>query len=143
MRKIKEKTSFETIWKYIKFMDTVIGLFLFQDPSKKRTVLEKFLSFTLIRQAIPVTILIVSTLIVFNFKLISVIFVASLMTFEMAWYFTLGTMILKKEVLKDVLKWCEGLYDVEKRFHKVVQKAAEIHLISMERRTTKLYTWKI
>lgn len=141
MLKPKKKVNFKNIWALIEQADTVMGTFLFKNPSEKITLKEKFFKLTWARHAFFFYFFMVSTLIVTNFALISVILSVSMISISIFVYIVLFTNILKKSEMKDLLYWCENLYDVENKFNTVVQNVAQIHLISMESKTTKLLKW--
>lgn len=134
----QEKVNFERIWKILKGLDAAIGVFAFKD-SAQRTILENLLKLTVPRHVFLWSFLVVSTLILTDFQLISVILTGSTSTVMLACYTVI--IISKKTTFKKVIKWCEKLYDVEEKYHKVVQKSAETHLISIETRVTKILKW--
>lgn len=133
----KNKVTFKRIGELIQQFDTVIGLFLFKEPTGSKTRIEQFYSLTLPGHALAIVVLMVSTLFVTNFSLISIIYTSATSMIAAMMQFIVRKMIRNKNNFKDMLVWCEDLYDMEKNFPETVLKAAEIHLRAVERRTCK------
>lgn len=133
-----EKPTFNNIWKFLKRIDAFAGVFLFKDPSEKKTLLEKYLSYTMKKQAILITVFFISTLYVTNFKLISIVFCASVLTFMASWYISMTTMIYRKKTFLHLIKWCEELYDIERKYHPKIQDIAVKNVVAMEKFCMKL-----
>lgn len=141
MAKSNVKPSFFNILKFFKRIDTILGLFLLKDSSWKKTTLERFFSLTLKRHVLFSTFLFISTLIVSNFNLISVIFCACFLSFELTWFVAMKTMISKKATFYYILAWCEDMYNYETKFCTKIQEIASAQLASTERKTMKVIKW--
>lgn len=141
MEKPNKNVNFDNIWQRMKFIDFAVGLFLFKDPVEKISPFFKFLAQTQARHAILLPLFITSTLVITNFELISVIFVASLITLMMPLHFTLLNCTMKKEKLKELFKWCGDQYDVQNYFHPRVQKIADAQMLATERFTVTTLKW--
>lgn len=137
----KKKVSFDKVWEVIQQTDIAVGLFLFKDTSIKLSRKEKFLAKVVPANATIITILVVSTLIITNFKLINVIFCVSHLTPFVSVYIIILKLKWNKNTLKDLVKWCENLYDVDKKYHELIREIAEKHVVLMERRTLKMLKW--
>lgn len=135
------KPNFTRIRKFILQCNATFGIFLFRDPSVQKTGLEKLLSLIWPTQAIVLVLVLITTLFVTNFALISIILFGAIVCCVGFLYFTLTKMIWDKEILISFLKWCEHLYDIENKFPDVIQEMAETHLISMEMRIFKMLKW--
>lgn len=141
MLKKGKKITFTNILKLIKQFDTALGIFLYKPPDEKKTSKEKCLSMTLSTFLTMITVLVVSTLIVTKFALINFIFSCSVFSIAGSLCVFVAKINRNKTILKDLLDWCEGLYNLEKSFVEVVQQTAATHLIAVEKRTSKLLKW--
>lgn len=134
----KKKTSFTRIRRLIEQFDTVAGLFLFKQLGTTKSKTEKLLMTTWPGHGIALITFAVSTIVITNFALISFILSIATLSIATTLHVTIIGMIRNKGTLKDLLGWCESLYDVEKYFSKRVQKIAEPHLTKLEGQTLKL-----
>lgn len=133
MSPTKNKVNFTKIRELIHQMDTIAGLLLFRNLSRKSDGKEKFIKATLPAQVVVDIFMCVSTLIVSNFNLISIIFVSSVSMTYCFLFVTLKKFIVNKTVLRGLVKWCESLYDVQEKFNKATHKTVETHLVSIEK----------
>lgn len=117
-----KKVSFTKIWKFIQQMDSLVGQFLFKDPSEKFSRKDQLLVLSFPVFAFLFVFLMGSTLIITKFRLISMIFCFSLSSAYFQFYVTIVNLIRRKSTLKDLFEWCSSLYDVNKKFHNMVQK---------------------
>lgn len=133
MSKKQKKTNFNKIRELIERIDATTGIFFLKDPCEKISIKEKLLMATFPILVFNEGFLFVSTLLVTNFSLISVIFTSSLFLTFLLLFGTLAKFTCNKSVLKELLNWCESLYDVPVKFNKLVHKPAEARLISIGR----------
>lgn len=137
----KKKASFDKVWKSIQQADINSGFFLLQNLPKKKTLKEKFFQLTLPTHVFFVVVFIASTLVVTKFKLFNIIICLSLFSSFLCLYCALAKLTWNKNTFRDLLSWCEGLYDVEKKIPAMVQEIAEKHLVAIENRSLKMQKW--
>lgn len=128
--------NFTEIWTFLKQLDYFAGTFLLQSP--KRTWKEKFLALTLPLFALNGTILVVSTVVLSNFSLISMILSGSGLTVLAVFCYLVVTMKKNKTQVLFLLDCCRSMYDVDKKFHPVVRVIARAHLLALRKKTLKI-----
>lgn len=74
------KVSFIKIRKLIEQMDAVAGMFLLKDPSMKKTIKEQLFLLAVPLNIITYLFMMISTMVITNFDLLSVIFSLSILT---------------------------------------------------------------
>lgn len=136
------KLSFESIRKQIHQFETIAGIFLFRNKkSSKLTTKEKLLTFTLPLFFGIFAFLIVTTLIVTQFRLVNVIICCAAIVDVVTLQVGILCITFNKGPLIDILKWCESLYDVEQKFSQRIQKEAKTQMMALETRTVKILKW--
>lgn len=141
MKKVSKKLSFTKIWKFIQQFDASIGVFLFKDQTKIKNMKEKLLSLSIPVNTGIFLVFFFSTLIITKFNIINIIFCCSGFVTLLSICVAIKYLILNKDTLIELFQWYESLYDVEKKFHKEVQKIAGRYLESLERKAVKFFKW--
>lgn len=130
-----QKPTFDKISKIIQNLDAQTGLFLLKELSRKKTIIEKILTYNIPSHIFQLIFFFVSTLIITNCKLVNLIVGVSFFVFLVMTLLPLKKFYHEKKLLENILKWCESLYDTKKKFHAEVQGIAETHLKIIERRS--------
>ncbi|XP_063709119.1 uncharacterized protein LOC134837665 [Culicoides brevitarsis] len=136
-----KKVNFSKIRKILVQGDTAIGSFILRDTTKKKTFIEKLLTFVLPSYIIIAVIFIVTTVLVNNFELMYAIISISTLLSVFGLTITIRKFHQNKLLLRSLFKWCENLYDVKTHFHETLQGTAKQHLNKIEEKTYKTLKW--
>lgn len=124
---MKNSSDFTKVWAFLKQIDYYAGTFVFGKP-EKFTWKEKVLSLTLPLVGLNMLILVISTMIVSKFSLLSIIIGISFCTTATVICYVVWTFMENKSDVNAFLDWCRGLYDLPAKFHPALRDLAATHL---------------
>lgn len=133
----RKKLSFSRVWGFILQFDKDIGIYLFENKNGKEWHIS---SLAKLASAL-FTVTVITTMIITNFGVINIIFCISVLVTYISLFIGTLKIIWNKITLKQIFEWCDSLYDIDNKFHRVVQKTAEAHLTEIEAKTVKLLKW--
>lgn len=138
---MSQQVNFRKIRAIIEKLEASVGLYLLKDSPVEKTFKERIRSYIVSTQIFFVSLLLLTTVIITDFELISIILCISMVLSQINLHSCIIQCKRKKHVIRNIFRWCEDLYDVQRKFPESLHRTCELRLRITEKRTLLVIKW--